>query len=129
MTNQEIFNKMYTGVVTQGAFSFSGGMCRYRLDGLKCAAGHLIPDDKYNDTIEGCSVLAFDGTPSKITELFVSLGFNTNQILFINQAQVIHDRNAEHGTMRDFISEMADLAQDYGLVVPKIEPKLIAGNG
>ncbi len=33
--------------------STSGGTCMYRFGALSCAVGCLIPDDKYNDIIEG----------------------------------------------------------------------------
>jgi hypothetical protein len=48
MTNQEIFDKVVKGVLDQGCQSKVGAVCRYRgTGGTKCAAGFLIPDEKY----------------------------------------------------------------------------------
>lgn len=58
MTEQEIFDKAVGGVLAQGRKSAeSSDQCRYRMlasDGtmLKCAAGMLIPDNEYDDSIE-----------------------------------------------------------------------------
>lgn len=58
MTNQEIFDKVATHLLTQKAKSMAiisdDYSCAYRGDdGLKCAVGCLIPDDKYDPTMEG----------------------------------------------------------------------------
>ena len=59
-TLQDIFNRAYFGLASQGfaLSSFSGGgPCLYRgPNGLKCAIGHCIPDDRYNPKIEGLCV-------------------------------------------------------------------------
>jgi len=64
MTRQEIFDFVAKKMFAQGEPSYrhdnqnySIGSCAYRIrksDGtvLKCAVGHLIPDDQYDDTIE-----------------------------------------------------------------------------
>lgn len=47
-TNQEIFDIVAVHLLTQGRVSIWGERCRYRgPEGLKCAAGILIPDDLY----------------------------------------------------------------------------------
>lgn len=60
MTAQEIFDFVWTKLREQGRGSASedGGTCFYRSsDGhLKCAIGHLIPDDLYKPEMEGISV-------------------------------------------------------------------------
>lgn len=63
MTQQELFDKVCKAVIEQGepaadALGSAQARCYYRLhkpDGkvLKCAAGHLIPDDKYSQYMEG----------------------------------------------------------------------------
>ena len=56
MTNQEIFNTIYLGLESQG-FKRSRdemrGYCMFRGDnGMKCAAGWLIPDEEYDEDFE-----------------------------------------------------------------------------
>jgi tRNA(Met) C34 N-acetyltransferase TmcA len=59
LTKQEIFNKAYAGLKAQGfqrAVRDAGplAICQYRgRNGLKCAIGHLIPDENYCPTLEG----------------------------------------------------------------------------
>jgi len=58
-TPQEIFDTVAKHLFEQGkpALSSSGGMCVYRgKNGLKCAAGILIPDEMYNDDMEGRTI-------------------------------------------------------------------------
>lgn len=59
MTLQEIFDKIATHLLKQGAKSKNTeGRCMYRgPDGLMCAAGCLIDDVHYRDTMEGRSVV------------------------------------------------------------------------
>lgn len=54
MTLQETFNIVVQNLRRQRKQSLGiDGSCLYRSDdGLKCAAGWLIPDDKYSDSIE-----------------------------------------------------------------------------
>lgn len=65
MNAQEIFDKVATHLIQQGEPAMnSNGDCVYRNDqGLKCAVGCLIPEDKYEDRFENLgigSVLHFD---------------------------------------------------------------------
>lgn len=63
MTNQELFDTVCSSLIKQGKPSVSSdGRCLYRSpDGCKCAAGFLIPDDKYDPRMEDCGVeTAFD---------------------------------------------------------------------
>lgn len=55
MTNQEIFDKVATHLLSQGKRSALGGVgCAYRGDGgLQCAIGCLIPDELYRYELEG----------------------------------------------------------------------------
>jgi hypothetical protein len=48
MTEQEVFNKVWDHIITQGKPSLSDkGMCRYRgTDGLQCAAGIFLTDEQ-----------------------------------------------------------------------------------
>jgi hypothetical protein len=48
MTEQEVFNKVWDHIITQGKPSLSDkGMCRYRgSNGLQCAAGIFLTDEQ-----------------------------------------------------------------------------------
>lgn len=65
MNNQETFDFVARALVKQGRPSVNRSqvdtngspLCCYRApDGAKCAAGHLIPDDRYSTRFEGESV-------------------------------------------------------------------------
>lgn len=63
MNPQEIFDTVARHLFTQGKRatdfeqSYNRTVCRYRTsDGLKCAAGCLIPDDKYDPKMEGWAI-------------------------------------------------------------------------
>jgi hypothetical protein len=54
MNAQEVFDTVATHLFTQGRPATEYGRCRYRTsDGLKCAVGCLIDDDKYFPGLEG----------------------------------------------------------------------------
>lgn len=63
LTHQDAFNLVVRGMRDQGwkkacaGGDWVGGLCRYRTGGgLKCAIGHLIPDDRYSPKMEGMAV-------------------------------------------------------------------------
>lgn len=60
MTDQEVFDKVAVHLLTQRKKSFCEGDgprlvgCMYRNpEGLRCAVGVLIPDNRYNPNLEG----------------------------------------------------------------------------
>ena len=54
MTDQEVFDKVVTALRGQHYKSYKNGICAYRgRKGRKCAAGHLIPDELYDEEMEG----------------------------------------------------------------------------
>lgn len=62
MTRQETFDKVAQHLLRQNARAMGPGaigpQCVYRApDGKKCAVGCLIPDDKYNPSMEGRSLV------------------------------------------------------------------------
>ena len=56
MNHQEAFEKAFLSLYAQGVKSMNakkGGMCMYRgEENRKCALGHLIPDDRYLESME-----------------------------------------------------------------------------
>lgn len=53
---QSLFDRAVTGVKQQGCLSYNGAACHYRdpaNPAVRCAVGHLIPDDAYSSAMEG----------------------------------------------------------------------------
>jgi len=92
MTDQEVFDRVALHLLTQNKkseYTEAEGtipFCKYRnSEGLSCAVGCLIPDDKYDISIEGGSVESM-----KVSMILDDLGFGYNTSLLIN-LQHIHD--------------------------------------
>jgi hypothetical protein len=64
--------------------------CAYRgPNGMKCAAGHLIPDEQYSPKMEGWSVSCF--TSEMKDNPFHNIPDIMNQPQFVRKLQEIHD--------------------------------------
>lgn len=51
-TEQEVFDYVATHLLTQNQKAQTpNGSCRYRVDGLSCAAGCLIADEEYDEKV------------------------------------------------------------------------------
>lgn len=102
-TAQEVFDIVAKHLLTQNAVSREiGGPCLYRSsNGQKCAAGCLIPDDKYSAYFEG----------SNWCDLVNHHSFPDNHLNLISSLQSIHDR---HETSK-WKKELKSLADDYEL--------------
>lgn len=96
MNKQEIFDKVANHLLKQNERSekliaelngFEGTACMYRgPNGLKCAAGCLIPDELYNPSFELNTVCS-----NKMIKVFESLGISDSELIFLNDLQLIHD--------------------------------------
>lgn len=96
LTNQEIYDKVKSHLLTQGVrsklsrdhlFVGSGG-CAYRgQDNTKCAVGCLIPDELYDYKIEGRAVL---GSPLLVS-ILTKLGISDESYGLLVTLQEIHD--------------------------------------
>lgn len=119
MTLQEIFDKVAVHLLTQGKQSqgLYDTACKYRgHDGLKCAVGCLIPDDKYRPDMEGYTVYTL---VSRFPDV---LGFYTgdSELSLLTCLQRIHDntrvRVLTSGEIRRIWKQrLTDLANDYNL--------------
>ena len=109
---QQQFNKVYIHLITQGEKSLSEAAessngCSYRGDnGLMCAAGCMIPDEKYTPEMEGFSwdLLCME-YPEAETWLDRELGLHV---------QLIHDTTEPYRW--DY--QLRDVAYKFGLSVP-----------
>lgn len=95
MTKQELFTKIVTHLLTQKQPARKTGRdkvhlgikCMYRnADGLKCAVGCLIPDDRYNKAHEGKSA-----DHLVIVGMYTDLGITAANAMLLEDLQYIHD--------------------------------------
>ncbi len=111
MTNQEAFDIVLRELRKQGRASVAdagGGPgidCRYRgLDGLKCAAGHLLPDSEYDDKFEGDAV--------SVIEFFKTLGPSES---LLERLQEAHDTELARLGVEAWELRMSRIACRHGL--------------
>ena len=118
MNKQEIFNKVFLGLKSQG-FQQSvnkHNVCQYRGEGgLKCAVGHLIPDEIYNKEWDDETTLADALPPHVYDAMGISADFGAS-VDFLMQLQDIHDNYDVPERMEDYYRQFA-LAR--GLTVPE----------
>jgi hypothetical protein len=97
VNKQEIFNIVWIGLKSQD-FRQSVNKyesCQYRSGNLKCAFGHLIPDELYDKGIEGFT--SDDFAKGDFRERFPELhewynsNFSFDEQKFIRQLQKTHD--------------------------------------
>lgn len=114
---QEIFNTVFAGLASQGwQMSVNHtGSCMYRggEDGMKCAAGHLIPDAAYDVKWEGCTA---DDVP------FFAENFSAEEFEMIDDFQYLHDSffgeetDCNGMTMKDAFE---NYARQHNLTIPE----------
>ena len=124
MTNQEIFDTVVAHLRKQGVQSKLPGSntCAYRSpEGLKCAAGCLIPDEDYKEEFECWSVRSGvrpgqdEQNPSRV---YFIKKFGVENISLIQQLQEIHDSAIGPHYWEDKLEE---LARSYKLIMPPKE--------
>lgn len=115
MNNQEAFNTVLHALRKQGVPSASAdtGNCLYRHKGRKCAAGHLIPDDLYDRSMEGKTI-------QSVLNAFWSVSAHLAgvDIGLLQQMQWVHDDAARTRRPLDdqWEQAMSHIASYYGLV-------------
>lgn len=114
-TKQEIFDRVEQHLAQQGEPALcmlpqydeydEEYSCAYRTPrGLKCAAGCLIPDEKYNPEFENAT---FSGVL-----LFGTLTCDPDLVDFIENLQMAHDAR---GSLHELQNELRDIANEYDL--------------
>jgi hypothetical protein len=85
---QMIFNTVYTHLIKQGGPSTIRGACMYRgQNGRMCAVGFMIPDDVYEENMEGTNALSLIAHTPKLAHL-------TPHMMLLRKMQQIHDTYA-----------------------------------
>ena len=109
---QKFFNTSYAGLRDQGFNMSEDFSCMYRSDnGRRCALGFLIPDDKYNQNIEGSG-------PGEVAHLIVGDDFDSDVVKFFEDLQVCHD---ESSSSEDMKWRLGKFAEEHNLTVPTDE--------
>lgn len=87
---QEIFDKVTKHLLEQNKQALNeNDRCMYRApNGLKCAAGCLIPDSDYSPIMEEKSV--------RNVSYFRDAGYSSEEIELLYELQVIHDTSKVH---------------------------------
>lgn len=125
MTKQEIFDKVWCGILAQGQPSMdeSDRFCMYRgADGRKCAAGHLIDDEHYHRNLELVAV-DFGYFNNEVVEaLQNSIGTLDNElVVLIRELQIAHDTSSSERAanfVSSFQARAEGVATRFGLNVP-----------
>jgi hypothetical protein len=112
---QEVFDKVANHLLTQNQrcaiINYSSGLtCKYRLNGMSCAAGCLIPDDCYHidmegDTWEGLIDAGF--VEARHSDLIIAL-------------QNLHDRD----DVEDWNTGLIEIANNFGLSTASIKERI-----
>lgn len=113
---QEDFDTVITHLVNQGKRSIDSvrDMCLYRSeDGLKCAIGCLIPDDRYNPSIEDRLV-----TNSEFLKFFPEFALDAT---FYCELQSLHDDFNCGYKSKSFHRRVISIAEEYDLSLDKIK--------
>lgn len=113
MNNQEVFDKAYLGLKSQG-FQQSineHGKCVYRSKGKhRCAIGHCIPDNLYKPDIEGtCATFM-------VSMLDYQTLFSDVDGYFLDDLQNIHDEYKDPEMME---LKLKEFAKKHDLTVPE----------
>jgi len=106
---QKIFNKVATHLLKQNAKSISimfvGEQCMYRgRNGLKCAAGCLVPDDEYDPEQENMGW--------RMTKWCAKYTEEENDLILI--LQIIHDNLS----VEEWKEALTKLATSRGMELP-----------
>jgi hypothetical protein len=119
MKPQQSYDYIVRSLRQQGRKSADAqsGECMYRgPDGLKCAAGHVIPEDKYEARFEGKTVLEqeqlahfseFDSPAYDLSMLILDEGHYLN---LVRRLQIVHD-----GCFQNWEQGFQETAEEFGL--------------
>lgn len=108
---QELFDRISKHLLNQNERSIEhiSGACRYRGDnGLKCAVGAIIPDEKYSGHIEGVIVYS-----EYVISCLPVRYRGKSSIDFLNKLQTLHDKTAVHL----WKESLKEIAANHNLVV------------
>ena len=110
MTEQEVFDKVVNHLLEQKYQASYEGACVYRApDGASCAVGCLIPDELYDEEMEGSSLHLPD---DKLVAALEELDLWQHRKL-LKDLQEVHDSVPEEYKFR--LEDFEYVAEKYGL--------------
>jgi hypothetical protein len=117
--NQDAYNKVLKSIRKQKYIQSSDdskGVCAYRSpNGLRCAAGHLLPNSLYRKEMEGRHIGALKRIYPKIAKYFENV-----EAYLLSELQRAHDFSlVRKGNSLDWETKMKQIAFDYNLVYTK----------
>lgn len=111
MTKQETFDFVVQHLYRQGRPADDGYYCAYRTkDGLKCAAGCLIPDDMYSRRLEMRTVHQLILEGHTVPEEF------SKHYHMVKELQSIHDCWDSNHPFESIVSRLSEAAIDHNVV-------------
>lgn len=118
MNKQDMFDVMTSALLAQGKQSGevpeegADFECRYRApDGCKCAVGHLIKDEFYNEGFEGSNMCAT--TVINAVEKSLGVHLTEHDIDFLQHVQEVHDNTSPETWDSQFRKVACDWALEY----------------
>lgn len=121
MTDQEMFNKIVTHLLTQkvrseGCDADGTTTCLYRgPDGAKCAVGVLIADEHYTPSLENKVVTSWPVSKALVASGVTNANRPRTQML-LAACQGVHDTVKP----RQWKERLTGLAQEYDLTMPEV---------
>lgn len=116
MNKQEIFDKVYLGLKSQGFIQALGEFedCQYRgVNGTKCAVGFLIEDEDYTDEFEGVGIVG-----NVLLQDYLKNRWNIepDTTRFLLNLQHAHDDGFHPNVMK---INLTAVAKEHGLTIPE----------
>lgn len=111
MTMQEMFDKMLSGIIKQGALGKTAdGSCAYQLpDGRRCVASQLLSDEQLANVVHaGLNSSGF----SSINYIFKIVPRDSAELRLVRDLQDTHD---ESENLTDFLEGARLVAAEYKL--------------
>lgn len=123
MTYQDLFDTVADHLLTQREACTEAGDCVYRgPNGLKCAIGALIPDDKYDETLEGdpgSEALRRIGHP--LCDTAENPNRDTVFMNLVDELQRIHDEE-DPAKWMDYLYSLGDTYNLDNSILSNYEP-------
>lgn len=118
MNNQLVLNTTFAAIIKQGrpAKDPDNDNCCYRTGTLKCAVGHLIPDENYIPYFDTGGGL--DASSDIILEA-LDPQYGTPDVKFLLELQRCHDYADEFNFIPDFTTRVSQLARQFNLEMPQ----------
>lgn len=118
--NQEIFDLACKGMLRQGRKSLNeSNFCAYRgRDGLKCAVGHIIPDNLYMEEFDERDGEHYTSVMRKLRDHIMVE--DDRGLTLLGRLQLVHD----HRSPGCWPGELAEIASEFSLDDSVIEKTL-----